>query len=174
MEQNNRPEEILQEVIEKLHLESKNLMRYCKVLVEPGATMPVGFPQPWERRVFIGTNYDTHSHMVPEIKEAVIRKGYTPVIAYEASIPPDLIHHHSLMLLHTCKYAIFDITAPAGQYMEIERAQDYGCTVLLVRSALDSAKIPPHISSMIKTLGYKISFYKDLHELKQKVSDFLP
>ena len=168
------PAELLQEVFEKEKIDPNNLLTYCDIRITPGKTMPLGFPQPREQRVFIGANYDTHGHVIPEIKEVVLRKGYTPIILYEVSIPPERIHHNSLMLLHTCAYAIIDITSPAGQYMEIERAHDYNVKVLPVRSALDKIKFPPHISSMIKTLDYPVKLYRDVRELRQIVDEFLP
>lgn len=41
--------------------------------------------QPREQRVFIGTNYDTHSHVIPLTKEAVLRKGYVPIVKVSTS-----------------------------------------------------------------------------------------
>lgn len=169
-----RPEPILEEVVTKLGLQRDNLLSQCLLTPIPEGGVPLGFPQPWEQRVFIGANYDTHSHIVPEVKEVVVRKGYTPVIAYEVNIPQDLSHHHSLMLLHTCKYAVFEVTSYAGQLMELERAKDYGVTVLLVRSALGTPPLAPHVSSMIQTLGYSLAYYRDIPSLKQCVASFLP
>jgi hypothetical protein len=136
-----------------------------------GAT-PLGFPQPRDRRVFIGTNYDSHAHVIPEIKRAVLLKGYAPIIVAEVSFPPQQTRDVSLLLLHTCGLAVFDVTSPAGQLMEIERARDYGTTVLLVRS--DPVGHPPHVSEMIRSLGYTIHTYRDMDELKRHVMNFLP
>lgn len=167
------PEEILREVTRTLGYDFENLFSLCDFRPLPAGGIPLGFPQPWENRVFIGANYDTHAHVIPEIKEAVIRRGYTPVIAYEVRIPADLIHHHSLLLLHTCKYAIMEITSYSGQLMELERAKDYGVTALLLRSSLGTPTLPPQISSMIQNLGYRLELYRDIPELRQRVSAFL-
>lgn len=166
------PEEILKQVSSALGLPFDNLYKLCDFKPIAGG-IPLGFPQPWEKRVFIGANYDTHSHIIPEIKEVVVRKGYAPVIAYEVNISPDLIHHHSLLLLHTCKYAIIEITTYSGQLMELERAKDYGTTTLLLRSSLGTPALPPQISSMIQNLGYQLEMYRDIPDMKQRVSRFL-
>jgi hypothetical protein len=133
---------------------------------------PLGFPQPRERRVFIGMNYDVLSHVIPEMKAAVILKGYTPIIAAEVIFPPQQTHDVSLLLLHTCGYALFDITVAAGQYMEIERARDYGTRVLLLRSA--PIGHPPYFSQMIQSLGYSTQTYQSMNELRQHIAKFLP
>jgi hypothetical protein len=82
------------------------------------------------------------------------------------------IHHHTLLLLHTCKWAIFDVNVPAGQLMEIERTLDY---VLVVYKISESAST--HISFMIKTYTnprIKFEGYRDLEELKNLIIRYLP
>lgn len=167
------PADVLSEVGATLRLDISNLIQSCEVKrVVPGK-MPLGFPQPPERRVFIGTNYDSHAHVIPPIKEAVVRKGYTPVIVNEVNFDPNETHNVSLLLLHTCKRGIFDITALGGQLMEIERARDYGLTVQLVRSA--PAGHPPYISQMVGSLGYDLQLYTDpATDFEKIVRSFLP
>lgn len=167
------PQFLLGEVAAATHLDSKNLVQYCEVKALALDKMPLGFPQPQERRVFIGTNYDTFAHVILPIKEAVVRRGYTPIVVNEAIFDPSETHDVSLLLLHTCKYAIFDVTAPAGQMMEIERARDYGLHVRLVRSA--PVGHSPSISQMLKSLGYQVETYSDLTtDFDRIVRNFLP
>jgi hypothetical protein len=85
------------------------------------------------------------------------------------------IHHHTLLLLHTCKWSIFDVNTPAGQLMGIERSLDYENEVLVVYN--DSEDAATHISFMLKTYANpRIRFkgYRDTEELKKLVINFLP
>jgi hypothetical protein len=166
------PANILSEVVRSLSLDEANMIQYCEKK-ELNREMPLGFPQPRESRVFIGTNYDTHAHVIPLIKEAVVRKGYVPIIVNEVHFNPKETHDVSLLLLHTCKYAIFDITNPGGQFMEIERARDYGLSVRLVRSA--PAGHPPAVSQMITSMGLTPVLYRDpTVDFNTIVGAFLP
>jgi tetratricopeptide (TPR) repeat protein len=166
------PADILREVVRSLSLDDANMIQYCEKKELP-REMPLGFPQPRERRVFIGTNYDTHAHVIPPIKEAVLRKGYVPIIVKEVSFDPKETHDVSLLLLHTCKYAIFDITDPGGQFMEIERARDYGLSVQLVRSRPSGH--PPAVSQMITSMGHSPALYDDPRvDFNSIVGAFLP
>ncbi len=167
------PEQILVAALSKIGVKPPNILRLCK---RPNLTVgpvPLGFPQPRDRRVFIGTNYDSHSHLIPEMRIAVISRNYAPVAARDVIIPPKAnAHDVSLVLLHTCGWAVFDVTNPAGQVMEIERARDYGVNVLLVRSAPVSH--PPHVSQMITSLGYHLSPYPNIPALRHAIQSFLP
>jgi len=82
----------------------------------------------------------------------------------------------SLLLLHTCGYARVDVSYPGGQFVEIERARDYGVKVLLVRQAATpvNRNRPTHISEMISTLGYPVAYYFDPRELITITQSFLP
>jgi len=71
---------------------------------------PIGFPQPWEKRVFVGGNYLEQKAIVDLVEEIVLRLGFVPVVMAETLIPPGKTHHHSLMMLHTCRYAVIDVS----------------------------------------------------------------
>lgn len=165
------PENILIEAAKRLKFDPKKLTKECKHLPTIGKPL-IGFPQPREKRVFIGTNYDKNPAVIPVIKEAVVSKNYIPIVAADYGINPDTTHDDCLVLMHTCKYAIFDITSPGGQLMELERAHDYKVEVLLVRQSMDPAnlRIPP----MIKSLGYNVEGYRDYRDLRDIVRKFLP
>lgn len=166
------PETILFEVAKSLGFDPQKLTRECRRL--PTRDKPLlGFPESREQRVFIGTNYNQNPIIISIIKEAVFKKGYKPVAAVDFGINKDTIHDDCLVLLHTCRYAIFDITSPGGQLMELERVHDYNIEVLLVRQTVDLA-LPPIVSSMVSTLGYKIEYYSNPVQLSNKVQGFLP
>jgi hypothetical protein len=178
------PMEILTKVIRTLRLDIERLSRYCGRIPEPGK-IAVGFPQPKELRVFIGTNYDVNVGVIPLIKEGIFRKniainrGYVPIAVIDAFVPPNATHDVSLLLLHTCGFAMIDVSHPGGQFVEIERIRDYGIphkNVLLLRQAatpIKSTKLP-HVSEMISTLRYKIAYYYDPRELLTITERFLP
>jgi hypothetical protein len=133
----------------------------------------MGFPEPRERRVFVGTNYDASPGAIPILREAVIRKGYVPVVVADVAVEEDMIHDTSILLMHTCSFAIIDVTSPGGQFMEIERARDYGTKLLLVKQALDLTK-PRPVSAMVASLQYELKYYVDPRDLFKIVEEFLP
>lgn len=138
----------------------------------------LGFPDQWEYRVFVGGAYTQASLAnLYAIKDAIRRRDlrYVPLMGSDVYMREKDIHHHTLLLLHTCKWAIFDANIPAGQLMEIERTLDYENEVLVVYKISESAST--HISFMIKTYTnprIKFQGYRDLKELKNFVLDFLP
>jgi hypothetical protein len=166
------PNDVLRQVLRVFRTNYQRILELCQrrdVVLGPA---PLLFPQPPEQRVFLGLNYDTSAHLIPEMRLAVIQRGLTPVLMRDVIVPPGgNVHNVSLLLLHTCSSAIFDITHPAGQFMEIERAGDYGIRVLLVRS--EPVGHPPNISAMIRALGYPIGTYRDMAHLRQLIIDFL-
>ena len=82
--------------------------------------------------MFIGGNY-LDQIAIPELIEEIVAKlGFQPVMMARTIIPPGRTHHHSLMMLHTCRYAIIDVTREAGQLMELERTLDYDIEPLVV------------------------------------------
>jgi len=169
------PKPILKKIAKRLKFDINRLSEQCERGVPRVGTMILGLRLPPERRVFIGTNYDVNPGIIPLAKEGVIRCGYEPVIASEAGIPPNDpgIHDKSLMLLHTCRWAIIDVTHPGGQFIEVERARDYGVNLLLVRQALDPSH-PPPVSAMVSTIGWPIRYYRDPRDLIPLVMGFLP
>lgn len=138
----------------------------------------LGFPDQWEYRVFVGGAYTQVSLTnLYAIKDAIRRRDlrYVSLMGSDVYMREKDIHHHTLLLLHTSKWAIFDVNAPAGQLMEIERTLDYENEVLVVYRISEEAST--HISFMIKTYTnprIKFKGYRDLEELKNLVVDFLP
>jgi len=128
----------------------------------------------WENRVFIGGVYSGQTSNILKIKEFVYRLGFEPVIADDYIKPEEMtIRRFSFMLLHTCKFAIFDVTHPGGQYSEIERAKDYGIEPRVVFSADSTTRDFP-LSPGTSMLEEKLYSYKDIDtELMPIIRDYL-
>ena len=90
-------------------------------------------------------------------------------------MPDADIHHRSLLLLHLCKKAIFEVTSPAGQLMELERCRDYGVRPLILRQVMpttDSADAS--VSAMIATMADQdVRAYSTTPQLKALVKEYL-
>lgn len=143
-------------------------------MVQTPTQHPFGFPQPWEDRVFVGGSYHTHMHVLRYIEQLIRALNFTPIIAFDVDINPERTHHHTLLLLHTCKYAIFDVSNPAGQLMEIERTIDYQNEVLLLHSTLSEGGGPsPYVSSMLRTMKIRMEGYSNLEDIAPIIRDFL-
>ena len=130
-------------------------------------------PGGYENRVFIGGNYDLMVNL-KEIKKYVRENGFQPILAYDFNVPRDRIHDYDLLLLHNCKYAIFDVTYPAGELMEIERTRDYGTIVLIVYQIRDPEHLEPpsQITSMVTTSGYPMRGYSSFDELREIITEW--
>ena len=164
------PFQVLKEASQRMEVDTRNILALCSTVPRIPRKVQVGFPGPWEKRVFIGGNYVAHMPILIKIKEVVVRLGYEPVIIDEIDVSGDLIHHHSLMYLHTCKFAIFETTSPGGQLMEVERARDYDIKPLLVCTATAAASL----SGMIQTIGLKSRTYGDIDkDIPPMVEDYL-
>jgi len=130
---------------------------------------------PWEERVFVGGSYDQPATL-NGIKKAVQRAGHDAILALEFEMPAALIHHHTLLLLHSCKFAIFDLFPEAGQMMEIERLRDYGIKPLLVYQAWapdQELRGSAMLVTLLKQLGYKVRPYSETGELGKLVDEYL-
>jgi len=130
-------------------------------------------PGEYEKRVFIGGNYDNIS-VLREIKKIVSDFGYQPILALEFDVPLEKVHDYDLLLLHNCKYSIFEITMPNGHLMEIERAKEYDVKTLMVFQARDEKrKTPPAASSMVLSLKLPIYGYLNFYDLRERIKKFL-
>ena len=91
----------------------------------------------YRSRVFVGGSY--HSEMrsrLDDIKVAVREAGFFPIVADEVSLQnTGDIHHETMVLLHGCRLAIFELSRPSGAFMEIERVADYGTQTLILFNA---------------------------------------
>jgi len=172
-----------------MQIDVNNLSRYCQQIPKLGK-MAIGFPQPRAERVLIGTNYDVNVGVIPIVKDGIFRKNltagtnYIPIAVLDTFVPSGTTHDVSLSLLHTCGYAIIDVSHPGGQFIEIERLRDYGIpqkiNFILELPGEGFPKIEadpqrlPHVSEMVATLGYNTAYYYDHRELIDITRRFLP
>lgn len=139
--------------------------------------MPLDWlPGTYDARVFVGGNYDLMGSL-RDIKNAVHRLGdnFVPILPYDDfEIPPGQIYEWDLRLLHNCRYAIFEVTQPAGELFEIARCTEYGVKTLLVYQARGAAEAPPRARTMLLQSGsHEHRSYRDTAHLEQIVDEFL-
>ena len=169
------PADILEAAVTEAGFDRKKLLVACRKK-RPRIYLPEMLI-PWGSRVFIGGNYDSPLNLFL-ISEFVRERGYFPRMASQVLMCPDLekkSHENSLLLLHSCKFAIFDITSYSGWLMELERTRDYGIEdILLVRNAMEPQGLSKKVTDMIKSMGLKPVPFQNREDLEKIVSDFLP
>jgi len=109
----------------------------------------------YRSRVFIGGSYHQEARdRLDNIKSAVKRAGYQPVVADEVQLEnAEDIHHETMVLLHSCRLAIFELSQLSGALMEIERLPDYGAKSLILYADPDNRGWL--ISRMLTTFVYQ-------------------
>lgn len=130
-------------------------------------------PGVWNTRVFIGGNYSFGSRL-EDISDAVRDCEYTPIIALHFGIPPGTERHSARQLIKQCKFAIFEVSSPAGQYFEIDDAEKYSVISLCLWDAYLGT--PPRISAMVQSHQIFIKnnrSYRNTRELHHLVYTFL-
>lgn len=128
-----------------------------------------GLEHPHERRCFIGGNYHAGRNL-ELIRQLVCKEGFDAVVAKDFEIKSHDVHHRSLLLLHLCSKAIFEVSDPAGQLMELERCRDFDVKPLVLRQVMEGDD--PQVSAMISSMtGMEVQPYtlpEDLSELIKK------
>lgn len=112
-------------------------------------------PGTYETRVFVGGNYDLISKL-RDIKDVIfaLKAGFVPILPYDDfQLRHGEIHDWDLRLLHNCKYAIFDVTEPRGELIEIGRCAEYKAHTLLVYNSREPATEPPKTRTMLLESG---------------------
>lgn len=162
--------QFLQLQLEEVQVKERvDLLKKTPFVINKQYSINNKIPGDWNKRVFIGGNYSSGSvGNLFEIKKAVERNGYTPVIALEFYDQEPQIHDHSLLLLHNCKYAIFDVSVDSGYLMEVERTLDYRTVTLLVYEE----KPEDRMTMMIKSLGMDLKKFSNGKELSDLVDEF--
>jgi hypothetical protein len=128
----------------------------------------------WDRRVFIGASCRGQLAEVEEIAQEVRSRGFDPVIELEFDVPEPLIHHHALMLLHECRWAVFEVTTEAGQLMELERTRDYGIRPLVVYQGTDQhGRASMMVETLLSRLGQRGEKYASIAQLRHLVGEYL-
>lgn len=139
--------------------------------------IPLGFiPGTYENRVFVGGNYDSMSRL-RNVKSAIfaVKPGFVPILPFDDfQLSRGEIHDWDLRLLHNCKYAIFDVTDPRGELMEIERCAEYKLLTLLLYDSREPVPTPLIGHTMLLESGrHEHHSYGDTSELKPLVEEFL-
>lgn len=130
-------------------------------------------PGSFKRRVFVGGCY-RHTSVLEEIYKAVLDCAFTPIYAREFGIPEGTTRHSAKRLVQHCKYAIFETSADAGYFFEMEDAESCSCQTLCLWEA--SHGIAPMISAMARTHSVFMRnnrHYSGITELRSHVYDFL-
>ena len=133
----------------------------------------------YRSRVFVGGSYHHQERdRLDSIKATVLEAGLYPVVADEAQLEnAQNIHHETMVLLHRCRLAIFEMSRPSGAFMEIERVADYGTQILILFSAPKQGDFT--VSRMLSTFvsehpyAIQLSSYLQIAAAKQTVTDWL-
>lgn len=168
------PNEILATIAEAEHIDRDQMGQLCKA--KPYIKKKVMASINWPKRVFIGGNYSSNMAMLLKMKELVLERGLTPVVADDYDLGEQKARGFCLMLLHTCKFAVFDVTEAGGQFFEIERTRDYDIEPLLVFNADSLERKQPMTSgiSMLHGLGFDLKPYRDPEtDLEPLIDDYL-
>jgi len=170
------PNEILSAALEEHAIDRANILNLLMLEAGNLGARPLDpIVAAWQRRVFIGGQFNDIARL-RDIQEEVIRLNYDPVLTDEVVGVDQLVHHHCLMLLHTCRFAIFEVTNNAGQLIELERARDYEIQPLVLYSSRNREELnpPPYISAMVRSAGFNIRNYRDSAQLRERIGEYLP
>lgn len=119
---------------------------------EPQKLDPTRRQGTYRSRVFVGGSYlsEEQGSRLDEIKLEVVDAGYQPVIAREVQLENEAdIHHETMVQLHSCRLAVFELSQLSGALMEIERVVDYGIRALVLFAAPSGQEYLP--SRMLST-----------------------
>lgn len=131
-------------------------------------------PGTYSNRVFIGGSYRYLAEKLRKIEKYVRELGYVPVIAADYDFPRDAygsvllnIHDFDILLIHLCRYAIFELSEAAGQYNEVEWAIRFlrKTTWGFCEEGKESA-ISRLIDDLFKEINESIFYYQDISETR--------
>jgi hypothetical protein len=147
-----------------------------KVTVKPKKRTPrkfAEFDSEWGKRVFLGGSSGLHP-IIEAMRDTVERLGYDPVVAIDFDMPEQMtIYHKCLTLLHSCKYAIFDLSEQAGQLLELERAPDYGVQTLIIWPKNKQESVTQMLKSVLDYRGIRYDSYDEYEQMHDIFSEFL-
>lgn len=133
----------------------------------------------YRARVFVGGSYRQEMRSrLEDIKSAVAAAGFHPVVADEVRLEnADDIHHETMVLLHSCRLAIFELSQLSGALMEIERTPDYGIHALVLFA--DPSGRGYRVSRMLTTFIAQHSStirprsYLQIEDVKRTIGEWL-
>lgn len=131
------------------------------------------FKTPWEKRVFVGGSMGL-SPVIEQIRGVVNKEGYDAIVASDFETPAGItIYHKCLLLLHCCKFAIFDFSEYAGQSQEFEWVTPYGITTLSIWPESRDRAITEMVKSQLDIKGIEHTTYTTFDEMSFVISEFL-
>jgi hypothetical protein len=135
------------------------------------------FNKEWQKRVFIGGSIGLE-FIIDKIAEIVGELGYEPIVCHQSETPEEMetnIRQKCLVLLHCCKYAIFDVAEHRGQLVEIDRAPEYGVLTLVVCPDTKEKEVTEMLKSLVNRQQIKSNSYRKFPEdVKAIIREFLP
>lgn len=150
-----------------------------KMLLKKPYSQPLlsidNMPGTYNTRTFIGGNYACQFVVLLEIQKYVreLSKGFfIPVLAADYNIKQGEERNSCLRLLHNCRFAIFELTTPSGQMIEIDAAKNYGINFIVICNSYNQNPFyAPGIN--MTDVKSKIILYRSLAELESIISDYL-
>lgn len=173
----SRPEVVLQklkELLEKSKTGQRDIKARTYAIRKEQQLRPfTAFQSPWEKRVFVGGSIGLE-FIIKSIAKIITNLGYDPIVCSEFDEPENIgIHDKCLILLHCCKYAVFDIAEQAGQLIEVERACDYNVNALLIWPKNKEEAITQMLKSQVALKKYRHAAYVVMDDVEPILKDFL-
>jgi hypothetical protein len=131
-------------------------------------------PSTYSTRVFIGGSY-SNENTLHEIEKYLKECGLTGVVAidYESPVEGDKkllnIHDLDVLLIHTCRYAIFELSFPGAQYGEIEWAIRFLNKSTFGVKSERSPRVPAHIDDLFREEEREVFTYSRNEELRKHI-----
>ncbi len=131
------------------------------------------FEATWDKRVFVGGSMGLRP-VLEKIRDIVEEAGFDAIIASDFETPKGMeIYQKCLLLLHCCKFAVFDFSEYAGQSHEFERGSDYGVITLVIWPLSRDESITEMVKSQIDIKGIEHKTYTTFDEMSFIISEFL-
>jgi len=128
-------------------------------------------PGRYSTRVFIGGSY-IHENTLHEIEKYVAECKLTGIVAidYESPIESEKkllnIHDLDILLIHMCRYAIFELSSPGAQYGEVEWAIRFLNKATYGVKSTRSPRVSPHIDDLFRDAKHEVFSYSRNEDLR--------
>ena len=171
-----RPEEVVQE-LQASKPDYKDVEGKVAVIKKEAPLKPFTvFEKEWEKRVFVGGTIGLR-FIIEKVADIVSELDYEPIVCHQVVTPQEMerdIRSKCLVLLHCCKYAIFDLAEQKGQLVEIDRAPEYGVLTLVVWPDTKEKEVTEMLKSLVNRQQINSNSYKKFPEdVKTIVQEFL-
>lgn len=166
-----KPEEVIQ-AVEESSTDYMNLKGRITVVPKSLRKFAI-FESEWDKRVFVGGGIGLE-FLIKEIAKIVQSLGYDPIVCSDFETPMGMgVHRKCLMLLHNCKYAIFDVAEQVGQLMELERVSDYEVKNLVIWPQNKDKAITEMLKSHINVQQFNRESYARTADFEDIIHRFL-